>query len=200
MHVTNILIFTIIGAFKAAAQTPTPTRTLDTVNPDLNEACYSVEKSLQGKITDAPAPEDPELSELAVSFAIGTLHNTQDPCELPVVTGSLASTFSAWASRWTSWQYDHVSEWRQIWSACSDEPLVTDLAPVGSDICSDLVVKITGTPASDKKSDETQTQDEAKATNTSDGKPEAVDESAGAHLAGPFRAVFFAAGVIAVAM
>ncbi|KAM0554914.1 hypothetical protein ACHAPJ_006650 [Fusarium lateritium] len=200
MQITNILVYTIIGALKVAAQTPTPTRTLDTVNPDLNEACYSVEKSLQGKITDAPPPEDPELSELAVSFAVGTLYNTQDPCELPVVTGSLASTFSAWASRWTSWQHEHVSEWRQIWSACSDEPSVTDLAPVGPDACSDLVAKITGTATSDGKSDNGPGKGEEKATNETDDKSEAVGESTGAHLAGSFLAIFIGVGVIAIAL
>ncbi|KAF4964206.1 hypothetical protein FSARC_7840 [Fusarium sarcochroum] len=198
MNTMRILFFAIVGALEVAAQTPTPTRTLATVNTYIGEACRSVEASLD--LFGPPPPEDPELSEVVVSFAIGTLYNTQDPCELPVYTGTMADSFSEWASRWTSWEYEHVSEWRQIWSACSDEPSVTDLAPVGSDICSDLVAKITGAPTSDGKSDKGQDKDEGKDTNATDDKPEKVGESAGARLGGSFLAVFVAVGVIAVAL
>ncbi|KAL2679146.1 hypothetical protein Neosp_009907 [[Neocosmospora] mangrovei] len=93
-------------------------------------------------MTGAPVP-DVALSELAVSFAIGEYHNTQDPCQLPVVTGSAAEDFSEWASSWTSWQSKNIPGYREIWTACSKESLVEDIVPVGTNVCSKLAAAIT---------------------------------------------------------
>ncbi|EWZ27930.1 uncharacterized protein FOBCDRAFT_203794 [Fusarium oxysporum Fo47] len=210
MQISKTALFTIIGVSQAVAQTPVPTPITtfdpDNLNPGLSDECFSVDSSVKERMDIVPPPEDPALSELVVSFAIGGLHNTQDPCELPVVTGSLAPVFSEWASRWTSKQSEYISEYRMIWTACSDEPLVTDLAPVGSEVCSDLVAKITGAPSYDEKNEKDEEKekkedaDEEKAEKKTDDKPEVVGDSAGARLGGSFLAGFVAVGVVAVAL
>lgn len=105
-------------------------------------------------MTGAPVP-DVALSELAVSFAIGEYHNTQDPCQLPVVTGSVAEDFSEWASSWTSWQSKNIPGYREIWTACSKESLVEDIVPVGTNVCSKLAAAITQDDDKDKGKTET---------------------------------------------
>ncbi|RSL49159.1 hypothetical protein CEP54_012545 [Fusarium duplospermum] len=125
-------------------------------------------------MTDAPAP-DMAISEIAVSFAIGNYHNTQDPCQLPVVTGSDASLFSEWASSWTTWQSEHIPQFREIWSACSKESLVENIVPVGTNVCSELVAQITEDDDKDKTTTATKStqedKDETKSTGTSTGTP-----------------------------
>ncbi|KAM0421280.1 hypothetical protein ACHAPT_011002 [Fusarium lateritium] len=58
---------------------------------------------------DRPAPDD-DIYEIAMSWGKGELYNTQDPCELPSVTGANAAKFSTWASAWNDWSYDHIPE------------------------------------------------------------------------------------------
>jgi hypothetical protein len=135
------------------------------------------------------------MSELAVSFAIGTLYNTADPCQLPVVTGSFAEKFSEWASEWTSWQAQHISEYRIIWESCSDAPDITDLAPVGPDACSTLRAKITGT-AGENDDD---SKDEDKDSEKGGDEPEEVEESSASRVTGPLIAALFAVCVFGVA-
>ncbi|RSM20147.1 hypothetical protein CDV31_000942 [Fusarium ambrosium] len=147
-------------------------------------------------MTDAPAP-DMAISELAVSFAIGNYHNTQDPCQLPVVTGSDASLFSEWASSWTTWRSEHIPEYKKIWTACSKESLVEDIVPVGTNVCSKVVAAITEDDDKDK-TEATSAQNSATSTGTG-AQSEATttqEDSPGSRQTGSLGMVGVVAGVV----
>lgn len=187
-------VITLLTAFSAhaAAQTPTPTTApnLTISRPSLTTpSCWALIDSLP--MTGAPGPPM-DMSELGVSFALGSLYNTQDPCKLPVITGSSAEEFSEWASEWTSWQAEHVSEYRVVWEACSDDPAITDLVPVGPDACSTLKAKITGTSSVNEDQDEGGEEEEER----KDDRPEAVDDSAGSCVTGSLIATLIAGAVL----
>ncbi|KAM5363583.1 hypothetical protein ACJA88_013453 [Fusarium oxysporum] len=170
MHTSIVMLLTAVGTY-AAAQTPTPTAapTITISRPSLTiPSCWALKDSLS--FTGIPAPPM-DMSELGVSFALGSLYNTQDPCKLPVITGSSAEEFSEWASEWTSWQAEHVSEYRVVWEACSDDPAITDLVP-------------------DKD------QDKEQGDGNKDDKPEAVDDSSGSRVAGSLAVALMAGGVL----
>jgi hypothetical protein len=191
---TTIVILLIALSTDAAAQTQTPTPTaaptMTISRPSLTiPSCWALIDSLS--ITGAPAPPM-DMSELGVSFALGSLYNTQDPCKLPVITGSSAEGFSEWASEWTSWQAEHVSEYRVVWEACSDDPAITDLVPVGPDACSTLKAKVTGTSAAN----EDRYKDKEKGEGNTDDKPEAVDGSSGSRVTGSLVVALMAGGVL----
>ncbi|KAF5583631.1 hypothetical protein FPCIR_8965 [Fusarium pseudocircinatum] len=190
-----IILLTALGAL-AAAQTPTPTAVPTIINSRpsfMTPSCWALIDSLS--ITGAPAPPM-DMSELGVSFALGSLYNTQDPCKLPIITGSSAEEFSEWASDWTSWQAEYVSEYRIVWEACSDDPAITDLVPVGPDACSTLKAKITGTSAaSDGKGEDSEKEEGRK-----DDKPESLDGSAGSRVAGSLVVALMAGGVLIVGL
>ncbi|EEU38765.1 uncharacterized protein NECHADRAFT_101132 [Fusarium vanettenii 77-13-4] len=156
MCITQILLIIANGLPLVVAQTPaTPMRPSGPISP-YQTPCQRVLSSVVAKMTGAPAP-DVAISELAVSFAIGEYHNTQDPCQLPVVTGSAAEVFSEWASSWTSWQSKNIPGYREIWTACSKENLVGDIVPVGTNVCSKLAAAITQDDDKDKDKDKTET-------------------------------------------
>lgn len=191
MHTSIVILLTAFGTY-ASAQTPTPTAapTITISRPSLTiPSCWALKDSLS--FTGIPAPPM-DMSELGVSFALGSLYNTQDPCKLPVITGSSAEEFSEWASEWTSWQAEHVSEYRVVWEACSDDPAITDLVPVGPDACSTLKAKITGTSATNEDKD----QDKEQGEGNKDDKPEAVDDSSGSRVAGSLVVALMAGGVL----
>ncbi|KAF4415345.1 hypothetical protein FACUT_13464 [Fusarium acutatum] len=195
MHASIITLLTIFSTY-AAAQTPTPTATpTPTISrPSLTTpSCWALIDSLS--MTGAPGPPM-DMSELGVSFALGSLYNTQDPCKLPVITGSSAEEFSEWASEWTSWQAEHVSEYRVVWEACSDDPAITDLVPVGPDACSTLKAKITGTTAVNEDKDEDREKDEERKND----KSEAVDDSAGSPVTGSLIVALMAGAVLIVGL
>ncbi|KAF0644018.1 hypothetical protein FPSE5266_02483 [Fusarium pseudograminearum] len=204
MSSTKAIVIIALCALQAAAQTPTLTSTetpatLPT-HPTLSmPPCWEFKNSLP--ITGAPAPPM-DMSELGVSFALGSLYNTADPCKLPVITGSSAEDFSEWASEWTSWQAQHVSEFRVLWKSCSDEPYITDLVPVGPDACSTLKAKITGTSAADDGGEDKKvasTTSDTKPEETGDGKPENVQDSSASHSTGSLLAFLIADYVFGVA-
>ncbi|QPC80043.1 hypothetical protein HYE68_010795 [Fusarium pseudograminearum] len=203
MSSTKAIVIIALGAFHAAAQTPTSTSTetpatLPT-HPTLSmPPCWEFKNSLP--ITGAPAPPM-DMSELGVSFALGSLYNTADPCKLPVITGSSADEFSEWASEWTSWQAQHVSEFRVLWKSCSDEPYITDLVPVGPDACSTLKAKITGnfTVNDDDKDDKVASTTSDTKSETGDDKPENVQDSSASHSTGSLLAILIAVYVLGVA-
>ncbi|KAJ3460249.1 hypothetical protein MRS44_011116 [Fusarium solani] len=154
MYITQILLIITNGLLQAAAQTSTTSeRPSGPISP-YQTPCQRVLSSVTAKMTGAPAP-DVAISEIAVSFAIGEYHNTQDPCQLPVVTGSTAELFSEWASSWTSWQSENIPGFREIWTACSKENLVGDIVPVGTNVCSKLAAAITEDDDKDKDKTET---------------------------------------------
>ncbi|EKJ77405.1 hypothetical protein FPSE_02483 [Fusarium pseudograminearum CS3096] len=204
MSSTKAIVIIALCALQAAAQTPTLTSTetpatLPT-HPTLSmPPCWEFKNSLP--ITGAPAPPM-DMSELGVSFALGSLYNTADPCQLPVITGSSADDFSEWASEWTIWQAQHVSEFRVLWKSCSDEPYITDLVPVGPDACSTLKARITGTSAADDDGEDERvasTTSDTKPEETGDGKPEDVQDSSASHSTGSLLAFLIAAYVFGVA-
>ncbi|KAH7183194.1 uncharacterized protein B0J16DRAFT_345534 [Fusarium flagelliforme] len=198
----TILKFVVLSAFAstyAAAQTPTPTPTSPPTTTSLTRpsltlpACWSLKDSLP--ITGAPAPPM-DMSELGVSFALGSLYNTADPCQLPAITGSSAEEFSEWASEWTSWQAQHVSEYRILWESCSDEPYITDLVPVGPDACSTLKAKITGTASAGDSGDKDKKDEEKK-----DGDaPEKVEDSSASRVMASVLAAMVVVGVLGAAV
>ncbi|UZP42862.1 hypothetical protein NXS19_010678 [Fusarium pseudograminearum] len=203
MSSTKAIVIIALCALQAAAQTPTLTSTetpatLPT-HPTLSmPPCWEFKNSLP--ITGAPAPPM-DMSELGVSFALGSLYNTADPCKLPVITGSSAEDFSEWASEWTSWQAQHVSEFRVLWKSCSDEPYITDLVPVGPDACSTLKAKITGTSAADDGGEDKKvasTTSDTKPEETGDGKPEDVQDSSASHSTGSLLDFLIAAYLFGV--
>jgi len=105
---------------------------------DVN-ACNSVATSLLPKITDGvPTPPADVAAYLARSATI------TDPCVDPTITGSVGSAYSTYASSYTSWRNDHLSDFRAVWQACSDVPGVADIIlPTGTGQCSSLVAQIT---------------------------------------------------------
>ncbi|RGP69495.1 hypothetical protein FSPOR_4599 [Fusarium sporotrichioides] len=203
MSFFKAIVIMALSVLQVVAQTPTETKTptpatLSTYPTTMTvPPCWELADSLP--MTGIPGPPS-DMSELAVSFALGSLYNTADPCQLPVVTGSSAEEFSEWASKWTSWQAQHVSQFRIIWESCSDEPDITDLAPVGPDACSTLRAMITGTSAADGEEDKlASTTSDTKPEETGDGKPEDVQVSSASRSTGGLIAFLFAAYVFGVA-
>jgi hypothetical protein len=137
-----------------------------------------------------------DMSELGVSFALGSLYNTADPCKLPAITGSSAKEFSEWASEWTSWQAQHVSEYRILWESCSDEPYITDLVPVGPDACSTLRAKITGTASTGDSGDKDKKDEEKKEGDA----PEKVEDSSASRVMASVLAAMVVVGVLGAAV
>jgi hypothetical protein len=203
MSFSKAIVIMALSVLQVAAQNPTETKTptpatLSTYPTTMTvPPCWELKDSLP--MTGIPGPPS-DMSELAVSFALGSLYNTADPCQLPVVTGSSAEEFSEWASDWTSWQAQHVSQFRIIWESCSDEPDITDLAPVGPDACSTLRAMITGTSAADGEEGKlASTTSDTKPEETGDGKPEDVQVSSASRSTGGLIAFLFAAYVFGVA-
>ncbi|GKU07134.1 hypothetical protein FLAG1_10618 [Fusarium langsethiae] len=205
MSFYKAIVIIALGVLQVAAQTPTETGTPASTTLSAYPTtmtmppCWELKNSLP--MTGVPGPPS-DMSELAVSFALGSLYNTADPCQLPVVTGSSAEEFSEWASEWTSWQAQHVSQFRIIWESCSDEPDITDLAPVGPDACSTLRAMITGTSAAedddDKEDKLASTTSDTKPEETGDGKPEDVQVSSASRSTGGLIAFLLAAYVFGV--
>jgi hypothetical protein len=144
MQATKALLLIAAGVLQATAQIPTKTGPIeDAPLPSLDPECASVVSSVAAEATDAPVP-DRSISNIAVAFAIGRVYNTEDPCELPVVTGESAEPFSAWATSYIEWQSGYIPEFWEVWSACSDEPIISDIIPIGPSVCSNLAAEITG--------------------------------------------------------
>ncbi|KAI8665333.1 hypothetical protein LRP88_04149 [Fusarium phalaenopsidis] len=212
MYITQILLIIANGLLQAAAQTPTTSeRPSGPISP-YQTPCQRVLSSVTAKMTGAPAP-DVVISEIAVSFAIGEYHNTQDPCQLPVVTGSTAEVFSEWASSWTSWQSENIPGFREIWTACSKENLVGDIVPVGTNVCSKLAAAITedddkdktettskstqgGRSATESEETSTPTEETSTGTGTQSEATTAEEDSPGSRQTGSLGMVGVVAGVV----
>jgi hypothetical protein len=201
MSSSKAIVIMALGTLQAVAQTPTETKSETyatlSVYPTLSmPPCWEFKNSLP--ITGAPAPPM-DMSELGVSFALGSLYNTADPCKLPVITGSSADEFSEWASEWTSWQAQHVSEFRVLWEKCSDEPYITDLVPVGPDVCSTLRAKITGASTTGDDDDELASKTvHIQPEKTEDDKPEDVKDSSASRAEGSLLVFLLAAYVFGI--
>ncbi|RTE85223.1 hypothetical protein BHE90_000262 [Fusarium euwallaceae] len=137
---------------------------------------------------DRPVPDE-DIYNIAMSWDKGELHDTQDPYELPSVTGENATKFSTWASVWNDWTCDHIPEFRELWKACSDDPEDTGIAPIGSDVCPDLSVRVTG--AIDDEDEDGNEGDK-------DSKPATVIASAGSPMEGSILAAVIAPGMVLI--
>ncbi|KAJ4328769.1 mitochondrial aldehyde dehydrogenase [Fusarium piperis] len=142
MHITQLFLIIANGLLQVVAQTPTTTERPSGPFSPYQTPRQRALSSVIAKMTGRPAPGE-AISDIAISFAIGEYHNTQDPCQLPVVTGSSASLLSDWASSWTSWQSENIPKYKEIWTACSEEPRVGEIVPVGPNVCSKIAAKIT---------------------------------------------------------
>lgn len=63
---------------------------------------------------------------------------------MPEVTGVSAAPFSEWAVRYTEWREEVITEYRKVWEACSQNPMIYQIVPAGPERCSSLSAKITG--------------------------------------------------------
>lgn len=214
MHITHLFLIIANGLLQVVAQTPTTTDATERPSGPYSPyqtPCQRVLSSVIAKMTGGPGPI--EDMDKAISFVLGEYYNTEDPCKLPVVTGSSGSVFSEWASSWTSWQGENIPEYREIWSACSDEPLVGRVAPVGPGACSKIAAQVTKEDDKDKteaaskstqgdkdgkESQETSTQNEAASTGTNaqSETTSTVGDSPGSRQTGSLGLVGVVAGVV----
>ena len=105
-------------------------------------ACTEAASTLLPKVTDYPEPPKDVQDFLLTADVTVT-----DACELPEVTGSIGEEFSSWASEYSAWQSDHVSDFRELWHACSDVPEVAAAIPTHTtEACSSFVAQITSNP------------------------------------------------------
>jgi hypothetical protein len=150
--------------------------TLLAPEPTNTECVSAYETVLESIYQDAPE-YDRFFSNMAEGYRIARFTNTDDSCDLPEITGVSAQPFSDWASSFTSWQSDHVREFREVWSACSEDPVMqlpVDI-PVGLNHCSDLRAAITGGGSSgggngnDNNSDDNEDEDDHSDNSGSDG-------------------------------
>ncbi|KAI8712091.1 hypothetical protein NCS52_01474500 [Fusarium sp. LHS14.1] len=180
MRTFNILLIAS-ATLRAAAQTRIPTETGVISEPSLESlgigtACATVVSSFAADATDAPVP-DRSISNIAMAFALGRVYNTEDPCKLPSITErDSASAFTAWASSYTEWQSDQIPDYRRVWTACSDEPLVSEIIPIGSSVCSNLAAEITGGSGSNNDGDTDEDDDNEESGSDGDGR-DSDDES-----------------------
>lgn len=176
MHTFQLLLVAS-AVLQATAQTRIPTETAVISEPPLESlgvgtACATVISSFAADATDAPVP-DRSISNIAMAFALGRMYNTEDPCKLPTITErDSASAFTAWASSYTEWQSDQIPDYRQVWTACSDEPLVSEIIPIGSSVCSSLAAEITGGSGSDNDDD-----DDSEDSGSGGNRPNSDDDS-----------------------
>ncbi len=105
------------------------------------DECQSAASTVMPLLAGYPTP--PAAVESYLETASVTI---TDNCQDPVITGAVGSEFSTWATAFSSWRQDHVSEFRALWQACSDYPAVASALPTEG-VCSSLVGQITSNPA-----------------------------------------------------
>ncbi|RSL39030.1 hypothetical protein CEP54_016375 [Fusarium duplospermum] len=193
-------------ALQAAAQTRITTETGIISEPPLESlgvgtACATVVSSLAADATDAPVP-DRSISNIAMAFALGRMYNTEDPCKLPTITErDSASAFTAWASSYTEWQSDQIPDYRQVWTACSDEPHVSEIIPIGSSVCRNLAAEITRGSTSDNDGDnDGDSDDGSDGSNSNDNDGGSDDGNTGLQQAVPVLSAAVVAGLIIVGL
>ncbi|KAM0244514.1 hypothetical protein ACHAP5_006195 [Fusarium lateritium] len=110
-------IILAISATVAAATLPV----FDGLNKRDEKACASVVQEILPGLTAIPSPTGSLESFLATQTQIATMTN---PCEFPAVTGSMASEYTAYASKLGSWYNDQIEGLSSLEKACSDVPEV----------------------------------------------------------------------------
>lgn len=132
-----------VSAYELPAHPAVAARAIEARGTD---ECLSVASTVIPRITDFPTPPADVESYLATADV-----TTTDACVDPVITGDVGSQFSSWASEYTAWSDEHVSDFRALWQACSDVSEVATAIPTGSDACSSLVARITSNPGAPRE-------------------------------------------------
>ncbi|OHE96881.1 hypothetical protein CORC01_07848 [Colletotrichum orchidophilum] len=106
-------------------------------------ACASVYMAHSTIVDDFP--------ELPTALATETdldIPQITNPCDFPSVTGAAGQVITSYSSALQSWQDAHITEIREIFSACSDVPEVSSaLNEYGSAVCSTALAVLTSADA-----------------------------------------------------
>ncbi|CAI6093210.1 unnamed protein product [Clonostachys chloroleuca] len=105
----TVLAAAVSGA-AAAAQPPAPTAVLDERD---TAACASAALKYGPGLLDLPTPKNTNILTLTGSAT--------KSCEIPAVTGTLASEYSSYWSQFSSWHKEHVTDISNLVKACSDD-------------------------------------------------------------------------------
>lgn len=109
-------------------------------------ACTKAASTLLPVLTGYPQPPS-DVEEYLLTADI----TVTDACQEPEITGSIGQEFSSWASEYSAWQIEHISDFRALWSACSDVSEVAEVLPTGTDACSSIVAQITSNPGNPRE-------------------------------------------------
>lgn len=110
-------IILAVGVAVAAATHPA----LERLDKRDEKECASVAQEILPGLTDIPSPTGALESFLATQTQFNSM---ADQCEFPAVTGSLASEYTAYASKLGSWYNDQIEGLSSLEKACSDVPEV----------------------------------------------------------------------------
>lgn len=110
-------IILAVGVAVAAATHPA----LERLDKRDEKECASVAQKILPGLTDIPTPTGALETFLATQTQFSSM---TDQCEFPSVTGSLASEYTAYASKLGSWYNDQVEGLSSLEKACSDVPEV----------------------------------------------------------------------------
>ncbi|SPJ85730.1 uncharacterized protein FTOL_11513 [Fusarium torulosum] len=94
---------------------------LERLNKRDEKECASVAQEMLPGFTDIPSPTGALESFLATQTQFTSM---ADQCEFPAVTGSMASEYTAYASKLGSWYSDQKEGLSSLEKACSDVPEV----------------------------------------------------------------------------
>ncbi|KAI3536354.1 hypothetical protein CSPX01_10803 [Colletotrichum filicis] len=129
-------------------------------------ACASVWMAHSTIVDDFPT----EPTALATETNLDIPQIT-DPCVFPSITGQAGQIITSYSSALQSWQDAHITEIRDIYSACSDVPEVASaLDAYGSAICSTALAVLT---SGDATATATGSGSAATATSTASGSASA---------------------------
>ncbi|CAH0036588.1 unnamed protein product [Clonostachys solani] len=183
----TILAAAVSGA-AAAAQPPAPTAVL---NERDSAACASAAIKYGPGLIDIPTPANTNVLTVTGSAT--------KSCEIPAVTGTLASEYSSYWSQFSSWHKEHITDISNLVSACSDDisslmsGLTFDSSVLEQTSCSSLSwPSQTGGSSSDDSKNNTSTN----TTNSSKDDSKGAGSRQTATIVG--AAAF--AGVVAVAL
>ena len=147
MHASALLLGVLAGSVAADILPAMPGSHVEAAimargTPECTNAAIKI---LPAITADVPIPP----AALVTFLATADLKQT-DPCVDPVITGTMGSTFSEYASSYTSWQNKHLTDFRSLYQACSDLPEVSKIA-IPSGACAKLVAQITSKGAAPRE-------------------------------------------------
>ncbi|VUC32172.1 unnamed protein product [Clonostachys rosea] len=184
----TVLAAAVTGA-AAAAQPPAPTAVLDERD---SAACASAAIKYGPGLLDIPTPSNTNILTVTGSAT--------KSCEIPAVTGTLASEYSSYWSEFSSWHKEHVTDISNLVSACSDDltslmsGLTFDSSVLEQTSCSSLSwPSQTGSSSSDDSKNNT-----SSTNNTTSSKDDS--KGAGSRQTAAIVGAAAFAGVVAVAL